>query len=452
MTMNDREPNGNKIANLPKTITRISKNHYRVLSQSQDKFYNVKKLSDVDVWTCECPDFMFRLASKEDKRCKHIIACQAMQKIVENENKIEKIERQKICPRCISTTIIKIGFRTVKGGIRRRRYQCKQCNYKFCLGENGFGKISSDPKVITESLNLIFSGMSYRNTARHISLSHNVKLSHVSILNWFRKYTQIMKDYVDNLTPEKSQVWSADEMMLNVKDTKPIEGKGLYDWMWSIIDPQTKFVIASEISKKREIADAQMLFISGKQKTKSTPNYVITDALHSYERAIRNELDVRKTAHIKTKSLSEGFANRPIERYHNEVRSIVKSKRGLGNDRSAQEFADGYRIYHNYCRPHTGLPDKKTPAEAAGLDLNLGENKIRDLIVKSTEPNNFATQLGLRIDRVIIVNEKDSIKVSPKGWIEKQTWREINDILRLNGFSWLSNDKDSCWMKLLYET
>jgi len=149
------------------------------------------------------------------------------------------------------------------------------------------------------------------------------------------------------------------------------------------------------------------------------------------------------------KSLSEGFANRPIERYHNEVRAVIKSKRGLGNDKSTQEFADGYRIYHNYCRPHAGLPDKKTPAEAAGLDLNLGENKIRDLIVKSTTPNNFAIQLGLRIDRVIIVNEKDSIKVSPKKWIEKQTWREINDILRLNGFSWLSNGKDSCWMKLL---
>jgi hypothetical protein len=49
------------------------------------------------------------------------------------------------------------------------------------------------------------------------------------------------------------------------------------------------------------------------------------------------------------------------------------------------------------------------------------------------------------------MNEKDSIKVSPKGWIEKQTWREINDILRINGFSWLPNGRDSCWMNLLYE-
>jgi hypothetical protein len=34
-------------------------------------------------------------------------------------------------------------------------------------------------------------------------------------------------------------------------------------------------------------------------------------------------------------------------------------------------------------------------------------------------------------------------------WIEKQTWREINDILRLNGFSWEYDGKDSCWIKLV---
>ncbi|MCH7648343.1 MAG: hypothetical protein IIA83_07035 [Thaumarchaeota archaeon] len=39
--------------------------------------------------------------------------------------------------------------------------------------------------------------------------------------------------------------------------------------------------------------------------------------------------------------------------------------------------------------------------------------------------------------------------VIPKGWIDEAVWREINDILRLSEFSWLSNGKDSCWMKLL---
>jgi hypothetical protein len=71
------------------------------------------------------------------------------------------------------------------------------------------------------------------------------------------------------------------------------------------------------------------------ERKESNPSFIITDSLKTYEAAFRNEFNIRKTAHIKTKSIEEGFANRPIERYHNEVRAVLKSKRGLGNDKSA---------------------------------------------------------------------------------------------------------------------
>lgn len=430
-------------------VRKLTRNHYRVKSQSHTKSYNVIKLNDANVWTCDCKDFMHKLSKGEDTRCKHITACQLLQKIQDQENKIEKPSGIKICPRCYSTTITLHGHRVLKNGTKRQKYKCKQCNYMFALTESGFAKISSDPRVVTEALNLVFSGMSYRNAADHISLAHQVKISHVSVRFWFKKYTRIMKECLDNLIPETSKIWSVDEMALNVKNTKPM-GAGFYDWVWTAIDPQTRFVISSVVSKRRETQDARIIFQSGKEKSNSTPDYVITDALRSYIGAFRKEFDSRKTAHIKTKSLSKGFANRAVERYHNEVRAVIKAKRGLGNDKSAQEFADGYRIYHNFCRPHTGLRNKITPAEAAGINLNLGKNRIKDLIVKSAKPNNFVTHLGLRVNTVTIVNEKDCIRVTPKGWIEKKTWREINDILRLDGFSWLSNERDSCWIKLLF--
>jgi putative transposase len=153
--------------------------------------------------------------------------------------------------------------------------------------------------------------------------------------------------------------------------------------IWTIISPQSRFIIASEVSKRRETDDAKAIFESGKKKTESNPSFVITDSLRAYEPAFRKEFNIRKTAHVKTKSIAEGFANRPIERYHNEVRTVLKPKRGLGNDKSAQEFADGQRIYHNFLRPHTGLPNGITPAQAAGIDLKLGDNKIKALIEKS---------------------------------------------------------------------
>jgi hypothetical protein len=88
------------------------------------------------------------------------------------------------------------------------------------------------------------------------------------------------------------------------------------------------------------------------------------------------------------------------------------------------------------------------------IDLNLNpQNRLKDLIVKSVEQKEitdgkFAIHLGKRIHHVVITNEKDSVKVIPKGWLDKQVWKEINDILRLHQFAWLSNGKDSCWLRM----
>ena len=75
------------------------------------------------------------------------------------------------------------------------------------------------------------------------------------------------------------------------------------------------------------------------------------------------------------------------------------------------------------------------------------EKNIDDPSARFIQPKDFVIQLGKRIDKVTIVRKNDYEKVFPNGWIEKQTWREINDILRLNGFSWISNGRDGCWLK-----
>ena len=388
-----REKLGLEIATPGDSIVKITKNHYRVRSQSENRRYNVKKLQDVDVWTCECADFMYRLSRNTDKKCKHIIAAvQTLQKPYEVESKIEPLQSPKVCPRCSSNKIVKNGFRKLRNEAKRQRHKCVRCAHRFILGENGFSKVSSDPHIIVETLNLVTGGMSYRFISRHVFSIHQVKISHVSIMNWVRKYTQLIKAYVDKLIPEYQEVWSIDEMMLNVKSTEHM-GKGYYSWMWSIIHPQTRFVIAAEISKRRETKDAKKIFAVGKERVESTPSYIITDALHAYESAFRKEFDSRRTAHIKTKSLSEGFANRPIERWHNEIREITKTKRGLGNDQSAQIFADLKRIEHNFCRPHLGLPNGITPAEVAGIDLKLGNNKMKSLIAKSAQAAREQTKI-----------------------------------------------------------
>lgn len=76
-----------------------------------------------------------------------------------------------------------------------------------------------------------------------------------------------------------------------------------------------------------------------------------------------------------------GLNNR-MERLNQTFRDRNKTQRGLDHKKSAQEMADGIRLAYNFTRPHMALKGR-TPAEAAGLDLRLGQNRWKALIHQS---------------------------------------------------------------------
>jgi len=61
-----------------------------------------------------------------------------------------------------------------------------------------------------------------------------------------------MKGYVDSLMPQTSGIWHTDEMAINIK--------GEYNWLWNVMDHETRFLLASQISERREIKDARKCF------------------------------------------------------------------------------------------------------------------------------------------------------------------------------------------------
>ena len=72
--------------------------------------------------------------------------------------------------------------------------------------------------------------------------------------------------------------------------------------------------------------------------------------------------------------------------------------RGLDHDESAQMLIDGKRFYYNFIRPHMALNDK-TPAEAAGINQNLGENRWLTLIQNASMSNPKAIMLNQSEDK-----------------------------------------------------
>jgi len=60
--------------------------------------------------------------------------------------------------------------------------------------------------------------------------------------------------------------------------------------------------------------------------------------------------------------------------------------RGMHTRDSAQKIIDAMRIHYNFAKIHSTL--KKTPAEQAGIQLELGENKIKSLIELAKQNSN----------------------------------------------------------------
>ena len=80
----------------------------------------------------------------------------------------------KNCPSCKSVKVIKSGV--VKD---RQRFKCKDCNYYFTVDK--IGKNIND-YYVTKAIQLYVEGVSYREIERILGVSH------VSVINWVKKY------------------------------------------------------------------------------------------------------------------------------------------------------------------------------------------------------------------------------------------------------------------------
>jgi transposase-like protein len=381
-----RELRGLEILSKGDQIKRIDPDTYRVNSQNVNGSYLVVR--NGKEWACECPDYKFRQVV-----CKHIYAVyfslNMRQRVVTQVQPAIETVKIEGCTFCGSLNAVKIGVRhNLHGDIQR--FLCKDCGHKFIQNE-GFEKVKATPKAITSALDLYFKGVSQRKIVEHLKMVEGIKVSQPCVLKWIRKYIELMKGYLDNFTPQLGGMWHSDEMMINVRDTEPLKvgrnsEEGNYSWAWNLLDHETRFLIASEVTKHRYIEDARKVLKEAKETANGQrPDFIVTDKLPAYKEAVTKEFYTAKkprTEHVRLKSFKEGTNNNIVERLHGTIRERTKVMRGMDNDKSAKDMMEANRIYYNYLRPHQAL-NGKTPAEKAGIDLNLQGNKWEELIRKA---------------------------------------------------------------------
>ena len=241
----------------------------------------------------------------------------------------------------------------------------------------GFERMKHNPQAITTAMQLYFSGESLRNTRKSLRLL-GVEVSHQTVYNWIKKYVASMKKYIDELTPQVSDTWRADELYLKIK--------GNMKYLFALMDDETRYWIAQEVAESKYKHDAKKLFQLAKKVTGKKPETLITDGLPAYHDAFKKEfwtLRNPRTEHVRHIKIRGDHNNNKMERLNGEIRDREKVMRGL--KREDTPILKGYQIFHNYIRPHQGLKGK-TPAEACGITIK-GENKWITLIQNANQHN-----------------------------------------------------------------
>ena len=235
----------------------------------------------------------------------------------------------------------------------------------------GFEKMKNNPKGITMAMQLYFSGESLRNTQRSLELL-GVKVSHQTVYNWITKYVGLMAKYLDKITPQVGETWRADELF--------VKFSGKMNYVFAMMDDETRFWIAQQVTEKKGTGDIRPLFQQARKRTGKKPMLLITDGAANFAEASKKEYQTRyandTTNHIRDIRFDGTVHNNKMERMNGEVRDREKVMRGLKNTDSP--ILKGMQIHHNFIKPHMGL-NGKTPSEVAGIKVE-GENKWLTII------------------------------------------------------------------------
>ena len=257
------------------------------------------------------------------------------------------------CKYCQSERIIKFG--KVKDV---QRFYCKDCKRKFVSGDT-IPKMQYSTSKVADAISMYYEGMSLKEVRRNFIQQHGDYISDVSVLNWVNRFSDLAVKDGENYKPNVGSKWVADETVID------IDGQKI--WLWDIMDSETRFLIATHMSKTRTTRDAQTLMKRAYDRTGQIPRVIYTDKLAAYLDGIELTFGA-DTNHKQGSPFDVENNTNLIERFHSTIKSRTKVMRGLHSRESAKKYLDGWLVHYNFFRPHMSLNDS-TPARVAGIQF-----------------------------------------------------------------------------------
>lgn len=234
--------------------------------------------------------------------------------------------------------------------------------------------MKNNENKITKAIDLYFSNLSSRKVRNNFARHEETKISHVSILDWCRKYVLKVQKFIDKLTPQLSGKIYADET--------EIDCEGRNDVFWCDVDWETRYINATLYSPTEQDSDDATQFLKRIVRN-GLPKYIQTDAAQFYPKAMTkmfysNKLKGLKVEHRIVNTLKTKKYNVRIETVFSKIKDRVDDFRGLKALWSAPILLAGIVLQHNFIENHTTTG--KLPCELAGLKLEAGVNRWMGLI------------------------------------------------------------------------
>jgi transposase-like protein len=199
-------------------------------------------------------------------------------------------------------------------------------------------------------------------------------------------YSALATKWLDWQAAKVGQTWHVDERVVN--------GNGKHSYPRNVMDSETRFLLASEVSQGRGVPEARAALRKAKRATEKRPTEIRSDGLSAYPEAIKREFKRRRLAsdpvrnlkqanssyfspHVVVPRIRARKSNNILERLNGTSKDRTKVMRAYDNDDGAAALSEGWRVHYNAVRTHPAIGT--TPALMAHLP-DLGAFRWKTLI------------------------------------------------------------------------
>jgi transposase-like protein len=257
------------------------------------------------------------------------------------------------CKHCCSKNIIRYG--TTKN---IQVWWCKDCRRKFSHSDT-LPHMKAPAIQVALTLGMYWQGMSI-DAIRHILYKmYNNYPSRSTIYEWINRISRRSMHEAKDYHPEVGDIWIAKEIAVRIK------GKKYH--IVDVVDPDTRFILATKLSCDHKINDIRHLMESASNRAKKAPKRVVTNGRKGYQAGIELAYGA-DCKHIQFKAFSKKVYTEFKTWWHSMLRNRTIVMRGLRDEERAQFLQESWLIYYNYFRPQDALAGK-TPAEKAGIEF-----------------------------------------------------------------------------------